>query len=103
MKPIQKKEKSLLSNQVPKVEEELVDKDALDLNNHQRLPVLFCSYYFNPKATSSFCVQPSLLNMIFYGAYDIVLGKFLEYYCFRRTYMCSSCNLPMLDHVRRYV
>lgn len=82
-------------------DDDLPIKDALDLKNHQRLCVLFCSFYFNPKATSSFCVQPSTLNMIFYGTYDIMLGKFLDYYCFRKTYMCSSCNLPMLDHVRR--
>ncbi|KAG4067595.1 hypothetical protein HA402_005367 [Bradysia odoriphaga] len=78
-------------------------KDALDLKNHQRLCVLFSSFYFNPKATSSFCAPPLLLKMIFYGTHDIMLGKFLEHYCFRKTYMCSSCNLPMLDHVRRYV
>lgn len=82
-------------------DDDLPIKDALDLKNHQRLCVLFCSFYFNPKATSSFCAPPLLLNMIFYGTYDIMLGKFLEYYCFRKTYMCSSCNLPMLDHVRR--
>lgn len=77
-------------------------KDALDLVNHQRLPVLFCSYYSNPKSTSTFCVQ-SLLNMTFYGNYDIMLGKFLMQYCFRRSYMCESCKMPMLEHIRRYV
>lgn len=51
---------------------------------------------------SSFCAQPSLLDMIFYGQNDIMLGEFLEYYCFRSSYMCPSCNLPMLGHVRRY-
>ncbi|KAJ6641206.1 putative 1-phosphatidylinositol 3-phosphate 5-kinase [Pseudolycoriella hygida] len=86
-----------------KYDEDLHTKDALDLNNHQRLSLLFCSFYCNPKATSSFCAQPSLLRMIFYGASDITLGKFLEHYCFRKTYMCPSCNLPMLDHVRRFV
>lgn len=78
-------------------------KDALDINNHQRLPVLFCSYYHNPGAPSSFCAQPFLLNMSFYGENDIMLGQFLERYCFRSSYICSSCKLPMLDHVRRYV
>lgn len=93
---------SLVAGQQRATDIETGNKDALDLNNHQRLPVLFCSYYSNPNATSSFCVQPSLLNMIFYGAYDIMLGKFLQYYCFRKSYMCSSCNLPMLEHIRRY-
>lgn len=78
-------------------------KDALDINNHQRLPVLFCSYYHNPGAASSFCAQPFLLNMSFYGENDIMLGQFLERYCFRSSYICSSCKLPMMDHVRRYV
>lgn len=43
-------------------------KDALDIYNHQRLPVLFCSYYYNIKdLPTSFCAQPLLLNMHFYG------------------------------------
>ncbi|XP_065092864.1 putative 1-phosphatidylinositol 3-phosphate 5-kinase isoform X2 [Ochlerotatus camptorhynchus] len=83
--------------------EEYVNKDALCLENHQRLPVLFCSFYYNPNAPSSFCAQPSFLNMQFYGQNDIMLGEFLERYCFRSSYICKSCNLPMLDHVRRYV
>lgn len=32
-----------------------------------------------------------------------MLGRFLEQYCFRSSYICQSCNLPMTDHVRRYV
>lgn len=83
--------------------EEFTNKDALDLENHQRLPVLFCSFYYNPNAPSSFCAQPSFLNMQFYGQNDIMLGEFLERYCFRSSYICKSCNLPMMDHVRRYV
>lgn len=83
--------------------EEYTNKDALDLVNHQQLPVLFCSFYYNPNAPSSFCAQPSFLNMQFYGQNDIMLGEFLERYCFRSSYICKSCNLPMMDHVRRYV
>lgn len=83
--------------------ESVVYKDALDLYNHQRLPVLFCSYYYSPKTASSFCAQPSLFDMHFYGQNDIMLGSFLERYCFRTSYICPSCNLPMLDHIRRYV
>ncbi|XP_055858683.1 putative 1-phosphatidylinositol 3-phosphate 5-kinase [Episyrphus balteatus] len=85
-----------------KVSEEQLYKDALDLENHQRLPVLFCSFYFNPKA-SSFCAQPTLLDMKFYGQQDIMLGQFLQRYCFRVSYICPLCDLPMMDHVRRYV
>lgn len=85
-----------------KQDDDLTNHDALDIYNHQRLPVLFCTFYSKNKSTSSYCVQPSLLNMTFYGANDIMLGKFLEYYCFQRSYMCSLCNLPMLDHLRRY-
>lgn len=85
-----------------KVSEEQLYKDALDLENHQRLPVLFCSFYFNPKA-SSFCAQPTLLDMKFYGQQDIMLGQFLQRYCFRASYICPLCDLPMMDHVRRYV
>lgn len=86
-----------------KFEDDLLNKDALDFENHQRLPVLFCSYYYNQNAPSSFCAQPSLLNMKFYGQNDIMLGQFLEHYCFQNSYMCPSCHLPMLDHVRRYI
>uniref|UniRef100_A0A1Q3G2X3 1-phosphatidylinositol-3-phosphate 5-kinase n=1 Tax=Culex tarsalis TaxID=7177 RepID=A0A1Q3G2X3_CULTA len=85
-----------------KVIDEYIYEDALDLVNHQRLPVLFCSFYDNPSAPS-FCAEPSFLNMQFYGHNDIMLGEFLERYCFRSSYICKSCNLPMMDHVRRYV
>lgn len=78
-------------------------KDALDIYNHQRLPVLFCSYYYNTRELpTSFCAQPLLLNMHFYGQNDIMLGLFLERYCFRSSYICQSCKLPMMNHVRKY-
>ncbi|XP_054736493.1 putative 1-phosphatidylinositol 3-phosphate 5-kinase isoform X1 [Anastrepha obliqua] len=86
-----------------KVAEDYSYKDALDLENHQRLPVLFCSFYFNPKSASSFCAPPTLLDMKFYGQHDIMLGQFLQRYCCRLNSMCRLCNLPMLGHVRRYV
>ena len=78
-------------------------KDALDILNHQRLPVLFCSYYYNNTAkelSTSFCTQPLCLDMHFYGQNDIMLGLFLKRYCF--SYICSSCELPMMGHFRRY-
>uniref|UniRef100_A0A7G3AV87 1-phosphatidylinositol-3-phosphate 5-kinase n=1 Tax=Lutzomyia longipalpis TaxID=7200 RepID=A0A7G3AV87_LUTLO len=81
-------------------------RDALAIENHQRLPVLFCSYNYSPKSSChqpTFCAQPSFLDMQFYGQNDIMLGHFLERYCFRSSYICPSCNSPMLDHVRRYV
>lgn len=79
-------------------------KDAFDIYNHQRLPVLFCSFYLNSnkELPTSFCAQPLLLDMHFYGQDDIMLGLFLERYCFRSSYICQSCKLPMMDHVRRY-
>ncbi|KAL7042422.1 hypothetical protein ACKWTF_001129 [Chironomus riparius] len=79
-------------------------KDAFDIYNHQRLPVLFCSFYLNSnkELPTSFCAQPLLLDMHFYGQDDIMLGLFLERYCFRNSYICQSCKLPMMDHVRRY-
>uniref|UniRef100_A0A1I8PLT5 1-phosphatidylinositol-3-phosphate 5-kinase n=1 Tax=Stomoxys calcitrans TaxID=35570 RepID=A0A1I8PLT5_STOCA len=86
-----------------KISDGNVYKDALDIENHQRLPVLFCSFIFNPKGASSFCATPTLLDMKFYGQHDIMLGAFLQRYCCRRSSMCTLCNLPMLGHTRRYV
>lgn len=78
-------------------------KDALDIHEHQRLPVLFCSYYYNTRELpTSFCAQPLMLDMHFYGQDDIMLGLFLQRYCFRSSYICPSCKLPMMNHVRKY-
>lgn len=77
--------------------------DVFDIFNHQRLPVLFCSFYYDTNhVPTSFCAEPLLLFMNFYGQDDIMLGLFLERYCFRSSYICSSCKLPMLNHVRKY-
>uniref|UniRef100_A0A6B2EHR2 1-phosphatidylinositol-3-phosphate 5-kinase n=1 Tax=Phlebotomus kandelakii TaxID=1109342 RepID=A0A6B2EHR2_9DIPT len=97
-------EKSEEENQ--KCLDSFIYKDALAIENHQRLPVLFCSYNYSPKSSChqpTFCAQPSFLDMQFYGQNDIMLGHFLERYCFRSSYICPSCNCPMMDHVRRYV
>lgn len=80
-----------------------LNKDALDMRCHQRLPVLFCSFYYNTRELpTSFCAQPLMLDMHFYGQDDIMLGLFLERYCFRSSYICPSCKLPMMNHVRKY-
>lgn len=86
-----------------KIQEDNFYKDALDIENHQRLPVLFCSFFFNPKSASSFCATPTLLDMKFYGQQDIMLGQFLQRYCCRLSSICTRCSLPMLGHTRRYV
>lgn len=84
-------------------DEMMIYKDALDIENHQHLPVLFCSFFYNQKGASSFCAPPTLLDMKFYGQHDIMLGQFLHRYCFRLWTDCSRCRLPMLGHIRRYV
>ncbi|EDW02504.1 putative 1-phosphatidylinositol 3-phosphate 5-kinase [Drosophila grimshawi] len=100
----QKKKKIAEVTQRPqKVTDEQLYKDALDPQNHQRLPVLFCSFHYNPKGVSLFCKLPMLLDMKFYGQHDIMLEQFLQRYCCLFNSMCPSCNLPMLGHVRRYV
>lgn len=99
MKKIEKKTRA---SQLHRQKSDIL-KDTLLIYNHQRLPVLFCSYYFNTRELpTSFCAQPTLLDMHFYGQDDIMLGLFLERYCFRSSYICPSCKLPMMDHVRRY-
>ncbi|KAH8277660.1 hypothetical protein KR018_003254, partial [Drosophila ironensis] len=98
-----KKKNADIIQRPQKVSEEQLYKDALDPQNHQRLPVLFCSFHYNPKGVSSFCKLPMLLDMKFYGQYDIMLEEFLQRYCCLFNSMCPSCNLPMLGHVRRYV
>lgn len=76
-------------------------KDALDINNHQTLPLLFTYFYYSPDGTFSFCVRPNVLNISFYGDNDIMLGQFLERYCFDNSYVCGACKLPVLGHIRR--
>lgn len=98
MKQIEKK----LDNSKQKSSNDTI-RDALDVYNHQRLPVLFCSYYHNTRELpTSFCAQPLMLDMHFYGQDDIMLGLFLERYCFKSSYICPSCKLPMMNHVRKY-
>jgi len=43
--------------------------------------------------------------MEYYGRNDVTLGGFLERYCFREMYRCSSrmCDTPMTQHIRRFV
>lgn len=84
-----------------RTKDKVVVKDAMDIRNHQRILVLFCSYHSNPHTPSIFCSQPCQLDIAFCGQNDIMLGEFLERYCFRNSYMCSSCTFPMLNHVRR--
>jgi len=80
-------------------------KDCLDPFNQQRLCVLFSSYCPNLAVAPKFCVSPWVVDMDFYGRNDIALGGFLERYCFHTQYACpsSSCQAPMVGHVRRFV
>jgi len=81
----------------------MLQKDVFDVHSHQRLPVLFCSFYYNTRELpTSFCAQSLVLDMHFYGQDYIMLGLFLERYCFRSSYISPSCKLPMLNHIRKY-
>lgn len=79
--------------------------DIFDPVNHQRLPVMFYSFCPESNNAPSFCVEPRLVFMEFYGVNDICLGRFLERYCFRDTYECpsDSCDSPMNRHERRFI
>ncbi|KAF0739480.1 putative 1-phosphatidylinositol 3-phosphate 5-kinase [Aphis craccivora] len=79
--------------------------DIFDPVNHQRLPVMFYSFCPESNNAPSFCVEPRLVFMEFYGVNDIFLGRFLERYCFRDTYECpsDSCDSPMNRHERRFI
>lgn len=78
-------------------------KDVLDPENHQRLSVLLSSYSPVSRVAPEFCVNPSIVEMEFYGRNDIALGAFLERYCFRFDCTSASCDVPMSAHTRRFV
>lgn len=103
MEKVSKPTKSDSANEANLNQNKVNPKDVFDIFNHQRLPVLFCSFYYDTNhVPTSFCAEPLMLFMNFYGQDDIMLGLFLERYCFRSSYICSSCKLPMLNHVRKY-
>lgn len=74
--------------------------DALDIHNHQRLPLIMSCFYYSPDGTFSFCSETISFNLHFYGENDIKLGQFLKEYCFASK-MCFLCKLPILGHIRR--
>lgn len=74
--------------------------DALDIHNHQRLPLVMNCFYYSPDGTFSFCSETINFNLHFYGENDIKLGQFLQEYCFASK-MCFLCKLPILGHIRR--
>ncbi|XP_062584452.1 1-phosphatidylinositol 3-phosphate 5-kinase-like isoform X2 [Saccostrea cucullata] len=84
--------------------------DCLDFAQHQRLVVLLSSYSEKSENHPMPCLPPQLITMEFYGSQDITLGGFLEKFCFRESYSCqpnvctsATCDVPMLDHVRRII
>ncbi|XP_078330913.1 1-phosphatidylinositol 3-phosphate 5-kinase-like isoform X6 [Crassostrea virginica] len=84
--------------------------DCLDFGQHQRLVVLLSSYSEKSENHPMPCLPPQLVTMEFYGSQDITLGGFLEKFCFRESYSCqpntctsATCDIPMLDHVRRII
>ncbi|XP_055998370.1 1-phosphatidylinositol 3-phosphate 5-kinase-like isoform X3 [Ostrea edulis] len=84
--------------------------DCLDFAQHQRLVVLLSSYSEKSDNHPMPCLPPQLVTMEFYGSQDITLGGFLEKFCFRESYSCqpftctsATCDVPMLDHVRRII
>ncbi|KAK3088070.1 hypothetical protein FSP39_014286 [Pinctada imbricata] len=85
-------------------------QDCFDFNGHQRLAVLLSSHSQKSANHPYPCLPPQVVPMEFYGSQDITLGGFLERFCFRESYSCQpytcpsmSCDIPMLDHVRRIV
>ncbi|XP_068101047.1 1-phosphatidylinositol 3-phosphate 5-kinase isoform X2 [Hyperolius riggenbachi] len=79
--------------------------DCLSILNHQKLCVLFSSSSAQSNNAPSACVSPWIVTMEFYGKNDLMLGVFLERYCFRPSYQCPSvfCETPMVHHIRRFV
>ncbi|ELU02982.1 hypothetical protein CAPTEDRAFT_176607 [Capitella teleta] len=78
--------------------------DCLDPERHQHISVLFSGFSYKSINYPNPCVAPWVVNMDFYGRNDMTLGLFLERYCFRDVYKCSSepCDTAMVDHVRRF-
>ncbi|KAK2165368.1 hypothetical protein LSH36_51g02001 [Paralvinella palmiformis] len=79
--------------------------DCLDPMRHQRIALLFSSYAVLSPNHPNPCVSPWVVTMDYYGRNDITLGGFLERYCFRESYTCPSktCDVPMSEHIRRFV
>ncbi|XP_038047871.1 1-phosphatidylinositol 3-phosphate 5-kinase-like [Patiria miniata] len=80
--------------------------DCLDIYNHQRMLLQFCSYSHLSSNAPNHCVDPWTVNMDFYSSrHDLTLGEFLERYCFSTKYKCPNelCDAEMVDHVRRFV
>ncbi|XP_074603761.1 1-phosphatidylinositol 3-phosphate 5-kinase fab1 [Brevipalpus obovatus] len=77
--------------------------DALDPRFHQRLPVLYSSFAMG--SSSTFCDDPNIIMIEYYGDCDISLGAFLHHYCFSLTQSCplQSCDRSAFDHVRKFV
>ena len=58
--------------------------DCLDIHNHQRILLQFCSYSHLSSNAPNHCVNPWTVSMEFYNSrQDLTLGEFLERYCFR--------------------
>eukprot|EP00795_Rhopilema_esculentum_P013781 gene13781-4710_t len=81
-----------------------ISGDCFDPYNHQKIAVLFSSYSSESHNAPKPCISPWAVFMEFYGRNDITLGGFLERYCFRPSYICSShnCDVPMVNHVRYF-
>ncbi|XP_022098381.1 1-phosphatidylinositol 3-phosphate 5-kinase-like isoform X2 [Acanthaster planci] len=80
--------------------------DCLDIHNHQKMLLQFCSYSHLSSNAPNHCVDPWTVAMDFYSSrHDLTLGEFLERYCFSTKYKCPNepCDAEMVDHVRRFV
>lgn len=97
------KKKCIKSDKIEHDEEATIFIDALDPRYHQRLPVLYCSYSLTVSTT--FCINPEISMIEYYGDIDMTLGAFLLQYCFSSTYLCKNqtCNNSVIDHIRKFV
>lgn len=74
--------------------------DPFNIQSHQLFPVLYCNYSLNTPQ-NPFCIQPMIMEMVFYVDHDFSLGNYLRRYCFTKTIKCE-CGNSIIEHISKF-